>query len=248
MEVIRSQNNTKIKNWCKLQEKKYREREQKFLIENEHLILEAISAHLLDSLILLEDVQNPFNFDGNIIYVSEDVMKKLKMNQSLPQYMAVVNMPKAQSNLGNKIIICDDVQDPGNLGTMIRSSYSFGFDTCIVSNKSVDIYNDKMRPVEFAATMGFSEEKKILQSGGAYFVHRDGQLLGAGWLVEDELLLIVSAQPGADEQVLLTIMSVSEPEQLRLDVASTNERAIRFYERMGMIKTAEKHRWYRVFP
>lgn len=143
MEVIRSQNNAKIKNWCKLHEKKYREREQKFLIENEHLILEAMSAHLLDSLILLEDVNNPFDYDGSITYVSEDVMKKLKMNQSLPQYMAVVNMPKAQSNLGNKIILCDDVQDPGNLGTMIRSSYSFGFDTCIVSNKSVDIYNDK---------------------------------------------------------------------------------------------------------
>ena len=158
MEVIRSQNNTKIKNWCKLQEKKYREREQKFLIENEHLILEAISAHLLDSLILLEDVQNPFNFDGNIIYVSEDVMKKLKMNQSLPQYMAVVNMPKAQSNLGNKIIICDDVQDPGNLGTILRTIDSVGLTQVIVSKKSGDVFNPKV----VRSTMGAIFRIKII--------------------------------------------------------------------------------------
>lgn len=143
MEVIRSQNNTKIKNWCKLQEKKHREREQKFLIENEHLILEAIHANLLEHLIILENEENIFSFDETITYVSEDAMKKLKMNQSLPKYMAVCRMPKVNVDLGQKIILCDDVQDPGNLGTMIRSAYSFGFDTCIVSNKSVDIYNDK---------------------------------------------------------------------------------------------------------
>ena len=111
-----------------------------------------------------------------------------------------------------------------------------------------DLVNEKMRPIDNSATMTKQREQEILSTGGAYFVHRDGQLLGAGWLVDDELLLIVAAQPGAGEQVLHTIMSVSEPEQLRLDVASTNERAIRFYERMGMIKTAEKRRWYRVFP
>lgn len=143
MEVIRSQANQKIKNWCKLHEKKYREREQMFLIENEHLLLEAIDAQLLETLILLENSNQNFTFDGPTYYVSEDVMKKLKMNQSLPMCMGIVKMPKAKANLGNKIILCDDIQDPGNVGTMIRSAYSFGFDTCIVSNKSVDLFNDK---------------------------------------------------------------------------------------------------------
>ena len=143
MEVIRSVNNTKIKNWCKLHEKKYREREQMFLIENEHLILEAIEANLIDTLILLEDKIFNFKFDGNKVFVSEEVMKKLKMSTSTPLCMAFFHMPTFNPEIGYKIVICVDVQDPGNLGTMIRSAYSFGFDTFIVSKNSVDIYIDK---------------------------------------------------------------------------------------------------------
>ena len=70
--------------------------------------------------------------------------------------------------------------------------------------------------------------------------------MGAGWLEDDELMLIAAARSGAGERVLHTLLSVSEPEQIRLDVVSTNERAIRFYEKMGMVKTAELRRWYRV--
>jgi ribosomal protein S18 acetylase RimI-like enzyme len=48
------------------------------------------------------------------------------------------------------------------------------------------------------------------------------------------------------ERVLHTLLSATRSEQIRLDVVSTNERAIRFYERLGLIKTGEKHRWYQV--
>lgn len=106
--------------------------------------------------------------------------------------------------------------------------------------------NGKMRPIDNSGTLTKHAEQEILDMGGAYFVHRDGHLLGAGWLAEDELLLIASAEKGAGEQVLHTLLSATCPEQLRLDVVSTNERAIRFYEKMGMIKTAEKRRWYQV--
>ena len=106
--------------------------------------------------------------------------------------------------------------------------------------------NEKLRPIDNAGTLESKGEQEILDLGGAYFVHRDGQLLGAGWLVSEELKLIASAEPGAGEQVFHSLLSVDSPEQLRLEVASTNERAIRFYERMGLVKTAELRRWYRV--
>lgn len=168
MEVIRSLNNMKIKNWCKLHEKKHREREQLFLVENEHLILEAIDANLLDTLILLEENHPYFSYDGMIYYVSEDVMKKLKMNQSLPTCMGVVRMPKPKMELGNKVILCDDIQDPGNIGTMIRSAYSFGFDSFIVSNKSVDVYNDKA----IRATQGALFHMNVIRGDLVDFVHK----------------------------------------------------------------------------
>ena len=109
-----------------------------------------------------------------------------------------------------------------------------------------EIFNEQLRYVDHASTLEKKEEKEILETGGAYFVHNGGILLGAGWVVGEELKLIAAVKKGEGERVLHTLLSAACPEQLRLEVASTNERAIRFYERMGMMKTAELRRWYRV--
>lgn len=109
-----------------------------------------------------------------------------------------------------------------------------------------ELLNERMRTVDNSGTLEKRGEQEILEIGGAYFVHRDGELLGAGWLAGDELLLLASFQKGMGERVLHTLLSASRPEQLRLDVVSTNDRAIRLYERLGMLKTAELRRWYRV--
>jgi len=110
-----------------------------------------------------------------------------------------------------------------------------------------EFLNEKLRPVDNSSTLTGQGEREILEKGGAYFVHRDGLLLGAGWLADGELLLLAAARSGAGEWVLHTLLSATRPEQLRLEVASTNHRAIRFYERMGLVKTAELRRWYQVF-
>lgn len=109
-----------------------------------------------------------------------------------------------------------------------------------------DFLNREMRHIDNAGTLEQKGEQEILDLGGAYFVHRAGELLGAGWLVDDELKLIAAAQKGMGDRVFHTLLSASCPEQIRLDVVSTNGRAIRFYEKMGMVKTAENRRWYRV--
>ena len=108
------------------------------------------------------------------------------------------------------------------------------------------LMNERLRSVDNAATLEKKDEKEILSSSGAYFVHRSGQMLGAGWLEENELKLIASAQSGAGERVLHTLLSVAAQQEVKLDVASTNGRAIHLYEKYGFIKTAERRRWYRV--
>ena len=110
-----------------------------------------------------------------------------------------------------------------------------------------EIYNERMGGVDNAATLESRDEKRILESGGAYFVHRQGELLGIGWLDEGKLLAVASVVPGAGERVMNTLMSLDEGGRLCLEVASTNERAIRLYERLGFIKTREISCWYRVF-
>lgn len=108
------------------------------------------------------------------------------------------------------------------------------------------LINERMAGVDNAGTLVSNGEQEILDSGGAYFVHHQGELLGAGWIVGDEILLVAAVQPGAGTRVMHTLMSLVPNQQLRLDVVSTNSRAIRLYEKLGFIKTAEKRRWYRV--
>ena len=108
------------------------------------------------------------------------------------------------------------------------------------------IYNERMKTVDNSCTLESRDEKKILESGGAYFVHSCGELLGIGWLEEETLLAVASVRSGAGETVMHSLMSLVEGASVTLEVASTNERAIRLYEKLGFLKTREISRWYRV--
>ena len=108
------------------------------------------------------------------------------------------------------------------------------------------ISNERMRDVDCAATQTWADEKFLLESCNPYFIHRDGELLGIGLMKDEELMQICAVQPGMGERVAHTLLSTVEGSRVHLDVASTNTRAIRLYERMGFIKTGEKCRWYRV--
>ena len=135
-----SLDNDKIKYLKKLKEKKYRDLEGKFLIESEHLIKEAYKEGLLESVYVLEG--NNIDIDIDINYVTLQVLKSISSLAS-PKYLGVAKKLK-EKEIGNKVVILDNIQDPGNLGTIIRSSLAFNIDTIILSNDSVDLYNDKV--------------------------------------------------------------------------------------------------------
>lgn len=109
------------------------------------------------------------------------------------------------------------------------------------------IYNEKMGPVDNCATMTVHDEKKILASGGAVFVHDSGQLLGIGWVEGSEILCVAAVEPGAGERVLRTLLTLTDGGCAELEVASTNARAIRLYERMGFVTVGERSRWYQIY-
>lgn len=110
-----------------------------------------------------------------------------------------------------------------------------------------DLYNKKMRRVDNAATLESRDEKEILASGGAYFVHENSNLMGIGWMRDNELAAIASVQSGAGEKVLYAMQSIDPRSQIVLQVASSNEKAIALYEKLGFLKTSEISRWYCVF-
>lgn len=108
------------------------------------------------------------------------------------------------------------------------------------------LHNEKLRGVDCSATLTSKEETGILASDGTYFVHDNGELLGLGWVEDAELKTVAAVKKGVGEAVMHTLMSLVEGDTMTLEVASTNERAIRLYEKLGFVKTAEKTRWYRI--
>lgn len=140
--IITSLNNEYIKEINKLKEKKYRDITGTFIVEGEHLVYEAIKKNLVKDIIVLEG--EDFYFDNlKIIYVSKEVMKKLSSMDSYPKVIGICKKKKEEDIKGN-VLILEDIQDPGNLGTIIRSSVAFGIDTIVLSPGTVDLYNSKV--------------------------------------------------------------------------------------------------------
>lgn len=139
---ITSLTNAKVKQWVKYHEKKHRDKDQRFLIEGEHLIQEAHHAGIIECIIC--EIGYSSLYDEYPIYeVSKEVMHKLSVRESKAKLMAVAKYPQILKN-SQRILMCDGVQDPGNLGTLIRTACSFQYDTIVLSDKCVDVYNEKV--------------------------------------------------------------------------------------------------------
>lgn len=141
----------KIDDIKKLHQKKYREELGHFLVEGEHLILELEKAatqnpELLHSeLFVTESYKDfPSRFKKNLI--SEKHMAQLSDTKSPQGIIAVAPQRKAITNIAanEKCIYLYEVQDPGNLGTILRSLAWFGNFRCLLSPGSVDPYNPKV--------------------------------------------------------------------------------------------------------
>ncbi|CEA00660.1 Putative TrmH family tRNA/rRNA methyltransferase [Jeotgalicoccus saudimassiliensis] len=145
-EVISSKDNTRIKNYRKLHTAKGRKKSEQFLIEGVHLVEEAVNYNQPVDVIIIEDGFNhELNIDKfKVLYVSRDVMKTLSTLDTPPGIAAVVNQQKPGKVDYNRVLLLEDIQDPGNLGTLIRTADAFGFKTVLVTPKSADPYNPKV--------------------------------------------------------------------------------------------------------
>ena len=132
---ITSLQNKQIVEFNKLKQKKYRDEEGLFLIEGDHLINEAKKVGKVYKTIGLDD-----SYDYE---VTKEILDKLSSQVSGTNEIALVNKLDEKEINGN-VIILDNIQDPGNLGTIIRSACAFNIDTIILSDDSVDLYNDKV--------------------------------------------------------------------------------------------------------
>ena len=138
---IDSINNSKVKAWTKLKEKKYRDEEKKFLIEGDHLMNAAMEKGLVLEVISPDET---LAIPGIPFYhVTPEIMKKLSSQVSSTNVICVCAKKDEEEMTGN-ICLLDRIQDPGNLGTIIRSAVAFNIHTLILSNDTVDLYNEKV--------------------------------------------------------------------------------------------------------
>ena len=144
MTIITSKANSVVKNAKKLHQKKYRK--SAYLIEGWHLFEEAVQAGvMIEKIFALESYRDQLAAFPQTIWVSEEILRDLADTQTPQGIVAVIQ--KEEVGLPDfsqgKFLFLEDVQDPGNVGTMIRTADAAGFTRVIVSDKSADIYSLK---------------------------------------------------------------------------------------------------------
>ena len=140
--LITSLDNEKIKKYVRLKEKKYRDLENQFIVEGIHLVLEAYKKGIVEEIILEQDEVSVLDLPK--VYVTKEIIKKISTLETPVNILALCNKIEPSADYGNKLLLLDKIQDPGNLGTIIRSSKAFNVDTIVLGDKTVDIYNPKV--------------------------------------------------------------------------------------------------------
>lgn len=154
MQERTSVNNPQIKAIGKLNQKKYREESGYYLIEGFHLVEEALKARVKYREILATEealsrlAQQGLAYDEDkLIKISQSVASHLSSTKNSQDiFMTVkINQPEHFDFSYGKWVLLDDLADPGNVGTIIRTADAAGFDGVILSNKTVDLYNPKVQ-------------------------------------------------------------------------------------------------------
>lgn len=132
-----------------LSSKKHRDKEGYFIVEGRKMVNEVIALYpeRVDCVVTTD---RDLNYSGNCYQVSEPEMKKLSALNTPSEILAVVRMVKPDIDLKGLVLALDGIQDPGNLGTIIRTADWFGINTILCSPTTVDQYNQKV----IQSTMG----------------------------------------------------------------------------------------------
>ena len=145
---ITSVNNEYVKETVKLQQRKYRDNEKKFLLEGFKAIEEAFNAGIeLEKVFVISEKAHDYDFvKEKVILTNEAVLKKISTTESAPESVAIgiqKKYDKSVLNNSKKVLLLENIKDVGNLGTIIRTSVAFNVDAIVLYGESVDLYNPK---------------------------------------------------------------------------------------------------------
>lgn len=141
IKVITSKSNPRVKYAFELKAKKNQKEYHEFIGESFKSLEMAIKAHLVKEVFTYKELDIDESITQYI--VNEEIMKKLSSSVNPEGVVFIASMPSINKKDFQKILYLDEINDPGNLGTMVRTALAFNFDAVIYSSGSVSIYNDK---------------------------------------------------------------------------------------------------------
>ena len=173
MQVISSKDNELVKHIKKLKDKKYRDESNEYIVEGVKLIEEAVNENVkIKKIIICEDTTRTYEIPTNVmleiakyecIYVTDKIFASITQVTNPQGIMAIVEKNSLNQEIDfsqDIIVVLDDVQDPGNLGTILRTVDSIGLNQIIVSKETADAFNPKV----VRSTMGAIFRIKIIES------------------------------------------------------------------------------------
>lgn len=172
MQVITSKENEFIKHLKKLSDKKYRDQNNEYIIEGVKLLEEAVAENVKIKTVIICDECTKNNAISknlmyeiakyNCVYVAENVFKTITQVMNPQGIIAVIEKETSEEEIDytqSLIVALDDIQDPGNLGTILRTVDSCGLKQILVSKGTADVYNPKV----VRSTMGAIFRVKVIE-------------------------------------------------------------------------------------
>ncbi|MBX0358987.1 RNA methyltransferase [Halobacillus sp. Nhm2S1] len=143
--MLTSLQNTKVKEWKKLHKRKYRNQTGTFIVEGFHLVEEVLKSDWeIVEMIVREGTDFSIPTDIPTVMVNDVVFQAISETETPQGIAAVVKQKESSVDQAALTLMLDSVQDPGNVGTLIRTADAAGFDQVILGSGTVDVYNDKV--------------------------------------------------------------------------------------------------------
>lgn len=172
MQRITSKDNELIKHIKKLKDKKYRDSNNEFVVEGIKLIQEAIQEKAnIKQIVICEDCEKTEMLSEDLkyeiakqecVYVPEKIFKTISEVSTPQGILAIIKKNNQNTEIDytqDIIVALDDIQDPGNLGTILRTVDSIGLTQILVSKGTADCYNPKV----VRSTMGAIFRVRIIE-------------------------------------------------------------------------------------
>lgn len=209
--ILSSQTNTWVKLIKQLKNEKHRRLNHAFIVEGEHLVTLAYQSQRLRLLVVSES--SPFDLPNvEKIYLKDSLFTKISQQVSPQGVLGICTIEESKKISSDQILYLDNLNDPGNLGTILRTALAFNYRDIILSPQTVSPYNEKAVAASQGAIFGlniFRSDLNILNNLKeenytiyATSLHADSQEIPTVNFTKKHILVLGNEAHGVCQEIL----------------------------------------------